>query len=363
MNDIKEKYLNGEMTFDHSETQDVFDAWEEQKHPRGKGGQFSKKGESASGGSDGFKVGDKVADKNDPSQMYEILEDRGIMGGVTGNKHYYLVKNLKNDNNQMIPKDAFAPKKRVIAGKEVFSATGKTANAEQIAHAKKDLEGIDKELSKREGSGAIVKFRIKKLDGLGKWSVEPNLSKFGENQKENLARIEKERKLFDTEAEAKAYLAKVESGTSGELKRSDISVSSLKDGVATAFAPEGVNVDQDVRKKMIAAVMEKHPGKKFTFSKAKNGGIEGVKAVEIKGEGDDKIDNGYLEKIKKFPSFKNLPNDVILNAIRKAKKNNPSEFSGIHLIENGRNWSNTLFLVAKNIGDKKTAKSVIDDLL
>jgi len=45
--DINKQYLEGGMTFDNSESKDVFDAWEEQKHPRGKGGQFAKKGEGA----------------------------------------------------------------------------------------------------------------------------------------------------------------------------------------------------------------------------------------------------------------------------------------------------------------------------
>jgi len=71
----------------------------------------------------------------------------------------------------------------------------------------------------------------------------------------------------------------------GKLKVSDIKVSE-KDGEITAFAPEGVSVDQDVRKKMIAAIIKKHPDKKFTFSKAKNGDAEGIKAVESKDETD-----------------------------------------------------------------------------
>jgi len=45
MDGIRESYLKGEMTFDRDEAKDVFDAWEESKHPRERG-RFARKGTS-----------------------------------------------------------------------------------------------------------------------------------------------------------------------------------------------------------------------------------------------------------------------------------------------------------------------------
>lgn len=39
----------------------------------------------------------------------------------------------------------------------------------------------------------------------GRYAVEPNVSRFGEHQKENLERLEKERKVFATKEEALKY--------------------------------------------------------------------------------------------------------------------------------------------------------------
>lgn len=93
----------------------------------------------------------------------------------------------------------------------------------------------------------------------------------------------------------------------GKLTLNDIELK-LGVGGVTAFAPEGVSVDQDVRKKMIAAILKKYPNNEMTFSKVSSDGKEGVKATF-------KVDKSKLKSVGKFDD-KNA--EAIMSELRAA---------------------------------------------
>ena len=102
--------------------------------------------------------------------------------------------------------------KKVAAAKDCGTATG---DAWEENKHKRAADG--KFTSGGSGTDAVAKtdVRLSFFQGLGKWGVEPNLPMFPtgkdgkldeKQQKANLARLEKERKLFDSKESAEAYV-------------------------------------------------------------------------------------------------------------------------------------------------------------